>query len=305
MQMMKTRMTLLLVLIALLTLVTATHAQNRRQNRSVNVNTSDRSPVTNCGDIDVTYDRRPAITEENETSLPASQVGTLKASLNNSGVYITGWDRNEYSIKSCKAVPADDPSASTTLREISTIANPNGEITVSGPNDREWTLNLILMVPRLSKMSIETRNGPMSLRDLAGVIHVLATNGPIALNNVGGVVDATTTNGPISVKGASGDHRVTATNGPVHVELSGSRWDGPGIEVSTKNGPLALSVPDGYSSAIAVQTSSRSPVECKATVCAGAIRTLSSPGIIRIGNGEAVVRLSTGNGPLSIQSAKN
>jgi DUF4097 and DUF4098 domain-containing protein YvlB len=279
------------------------HAQNRRPNRSARLNVDRDRPVTNCGDIRVTYDRRPAITEEADLSLPAAQVSTLRTRIGNGGIYVNGWDRNEYSVKTCKAVP-DDSNATSTLRDINTTTNGNGELTVSGPTDRDWTADLIIMVPRLSRMDVETRNGPLQLREFAGQIHAAATNGPIGLNNVGGVVEATTTNGPITVRGASGDQHVTAVNGPIHVELSGSRWDGPGLEVSTKNGPLSVSVPDGYASGISLQTSQRSPVNCNASVCAGTTRTPNSPNMIRIGSGDPIVKLSTSNGPVSIQAAK-
>ena len=154
-------------------------------------------------------------------------------------------------------------------------------------------------------MDLQTSNGPMSLRDLAGDIRLSALNGPISLKNIGGSVQATTTNGPISVKGASGEQRLTANNGPIHVGLSGTRWDGPGLEVTTRNGPLILSIPDVYNSGIRIQASNRSPVSCKAPACAQATRTLSSPSIISIGSGEPLVRLSTMNGPLSIQAARD
>jgi hypothetical protein len=286
---------------ALILLVAASavmHGQNSRTNRSANVNVNGDGPVTDCRDIRITYDRKPAITEESELSLTASQVATLRTQTGNGGVYINGWDRNEYSVKTCKAVP-DDSNATSTLREISTV-NSGGQLTVNGPNDREWTANLIIMAPRLSRLDIESRNGPVQVRELAGVIHLSATNGPIGLNNVGGSVEATTTNGPISLRGGSGDQRVSAVNGPVSIELSGNRWDGPGLEVSTRNGPLSLGVPDGYSSGIAVQTSDRSPVNCKASVCANATRTPNAPSTIRIGSGDPIVRVSTSNGPLSI-----
>ena len=236
-------------------------------------------------------------------TLPLSQVSALRVQLSNDGIYLNGWDRNEYSIKTCKAVPEDDPDSRGTLREITT-SNAGGRITVNGPDGRDWVANLIIMAPRLSTMDLQTRNGPLQLRDLAGNIQLNASNGPISLDNVGGIVQAATTNGPISVKGASGDHRLTATNGPIHVALSGSRWDGPGLEASTQNGPLTISVPDGYGSGIRIQASGGPPVSCNAPACAGATRSSSSPEIIRVGGGEPVVRLSTVNGPLSIQAAR-
>src|SRR6266581_3050677 len=78
-------------------------------------------------------------------------------------------------------------------------------------------------------------------------------------------------------------------------EAQERRWDGPGLEASTRNGLLTLTIPDGYGSGTGIQTSDRSPVNGKAPVCAGATR---SPGIIRIGNGDPIERLSTVNVPL-------
>jgi DUF4097 and DUF4098 domain-containing protein YvlB len=277
-------------------------AQGRRNGPSTNIS-GDRT-VTSCRDIEITYDRRPAITDEASMTVPASQVSTLKSQMTNGGLYLTGWDRNEFSITTCKAVPSDDANPQATLRDITTNY-ANGQLSVSGPSGRDWTANVIIMVPRLSTLDLQTRNGPLQLRDLAGNIRLSASNGPISLNNVGGIVQATTSNGPISLNGASGDQRLTATNGPIHVGLSGSRWDGPGLEVTTQNGPLSLSVPDSYSSGIAIQTSDHSPVRCSAPACATATRSLGSPSVIRLGNGDTNVRLSTVNGPLSIQGSKD
>jgi hypothetical protein len=237
-------------------------------------------------------------------TLPSSQVSTLQAQTADSGIYLSGWDRNEYSVKTCKAVPDDDPNPPATFREITTN-NANGRLSISGPGGREWIANLIIMVPRIANLDLRAQNGPLQVRDLAGNIQLNATNGPISLNNVGGFVQATTTNGPISVDGATGDQRLTASNGPIHVGLSGSRWDGPGLQASTQNGPLSVSIPNAYSSAIRIEASDHSPVRCQAPACASATKLSGSPGVIRIGSGDPIVRLSTVNGPLSIQAAKD
>jgi hypothetical protein len=301
---MKTRIAALLTMAALIALSSTIDAQSRRTNRSASTSMNKNGPVTDCGDIQVTYERRPAVTDETQMSLSPSQVSTLRAQLSKGGIYINGWDRNEYSVKTCKAAP-DDADATSTLRDITTSTGGDGQLAVNGPADRDWMANLIIMTPRLSTMDIQTVNGPLQLRDLAGNIRLSATNGPVSLNNVGGVVSTTTTNGPISLAGASGDQRVTANNGPISIQLSGNRWDGPGLEVSTRNGPLSLSVPDAYGSGISIQSSDRSPLNCAASVCAGATRTAGSPSVIRIGSGEPVIRLSTSSGPLSIRGPKN
>jgi DUF4097 and DUF4098 domain-containing protein YvlB len=274
-------------------------AQNRhRSNMSTNTN----GQVSSCGDLRVTFDSRPAVTQESQMSLSPAQIQVLKAQTTNSGIYVIGWDRSEYSVTTCKAVPNDDPNPSATLAEISTSVT-GGQITVNGPSDsnRQWSAALIINVPRISSLNLHTTNGPLELRDLAGTIQVGATNGPIDLSNVGGSVQATTANGPISVTGSSGDHRLSATNGPIHIALSGSQWNGPGLEASTHNGPLSISIPDNYSSAIRIQASEHSPMSCSSSVCSRAVRSLTSPSVISIGSGDPVVRLSTMNGPLSIQ----
>jgi DUF4097 and DUF4098 domain-containing protein YvlB len=292
-----------MAMVALSVLPIMMGAQSARNGRSVSTGVNGDRPVTSCNDILVTYNRQPALTEETELTLPASQVSTLRAQMTSSGIYINGWDRNDYSVRTCKAVPSDAPNASGTLRDITT-SNANGQLSVNGPTGVEWMVNLIIMVPRISTLALQTGNGPLDLRDLAGNIQLNATNGPISLNNVGGIVQATTVNGPISESRSSGDHRLTANNGPIHVGLSGTRWDGPGLEVSTLNGPLSVSIPSAYDSAISIQTANHSPFNCNLPACSGAVRSRISSGTIQLGNGNPVVRLSTMNGPLSIQAGK-
>jgi hypothetical protein len=277
------------------------NGQERRRGRSVSTN-SGNGPITNCNDIRVTYDRRPAIAEEGQLAIPAAQVSNLRAQTSNSGIYVNGWDRSEYQVMTCKAVPPDDPNPTASLRGITTTF-ANGQLSVDGPSDREWMATLILMVPRLTSLDLQTANGPLRLQDFAGSLQIRASNGPVSLINVGGSVQVTTANGPVSLRGVSGDHRVTAANGPVDVQLTGSRWEGPGLEVSSRNGPMSVSIPTAYASGIRIQTSQHSPVSCRASVCAGVTRTLGSPSLIQIGSGEPLVRLSGINGPVAIRGA--
>jgi DUF4097 and DUF4098 domain-containing protein YvlB len=295
---MKTK-TALTVFVLLISFALVIQAQTRRRS---NMSTNSSGQVSSCGDLRVTFDRRPAVTQESQLSVSPGQGQALKAQTTNSGIYVIGWDRAEYSVTTCKAVPDDDPNPSASLGEITTRVS-GSQITVEGPSDsnRQWSAALIINVPRISSLDLHTTNGPLELRDLAGNIQVGATNGPIDLNNVGGSVQATTANGPISVVGSSGDQRLSANNGPIHIALSGGSWNGPGLEASTHNGPLSISIPENYSSAIRIQASEHSPMSCNSSVCGRAVRSLGSPSVISIGSGDPVVRLSTMNGPLSIQ----
>jgi len=237
---MSTRISFLLTLAVVLALPLATDAQDRRRSNSSTSVDGDRA-VADCRDIRVTFDRRPAITAEAQMTLTLAQGAVLRASASNNGIYVTGWDRNEVSVKTCKAVADNDPNPTATLREITT-SNSQGRISVDGPSARECWPTLLIMVPRLSALDLQTANGPLQLKDLAGVIQLRAANGPIGLDNVGGSVQATTANGPINVKNSNGDHRLSALNGPIHIALSGSRWEGPGLEASTQKVMVHFSV---------------------------------------------------------------
>lgn len=92
-------------------------------------------------------------------------------------------------------------------------------------------------------------------------------------------------------------------NGPISVRLAGNRWDGR-LEAHARNGPLSLSLPEGYASAVSVQSSGRSPFQCRAKACGEARKNWDEDSRrIEFGDSSApVVRLTTVNGPVSIRS---
>src|SRR5262245_4100376 len=126
---MRRKITPFLGLLLVLIVVSSTMDAQNRRSRSASTNMNGDQPVTSCGDLRITYDRRPAITEEVEMTLSAAQVPVLRTQMGNGGIFITGWDRSEYSVKTCKAVPGDDPNATSTLREITTTSSGDGQFT--------------------------------------------------------------------------------------------------------------------------------------------------------------------------------
>src|SRR5262245_52756699 len=89
----------LLILTVVLTLPFAVDAQNRSRRRSTSTSVEGDRSVTDCRDIRATFDRRPAITEESQMTMTLAQGSVLRASASNNGIYVTGWDRNEISVK--------------------------------------------------------------------------------------------------------------------------------------------------------------------------------------------------------------
>src|SRR5262249_12192334 len=62
-------------------------AKNQRPRRSFSTNNGDQV-ITNCDDIQITYDRRPAVTDETEMTLTASQISNLRIQMAKGGIYV-------------------------------------------------------------------------------------------------------------------------------------------------------------------------------------------------------------------------
>jgi hypothetical protein len=262
-----------------------------RDGRRLQVSTSvdGNQPVTDCRQIRFEFDgdRTDAITGEEQVRIPRTQISELRFRASaNAGVYVSGSSSSDYIVKTCKAVPGDDPlRASQTLGQIQT-SESGGQISVTGPQGGQWSVAVIIEAPRDGALDLETLNGPVDLLDLTGRIQVRAVNGPVG------------------IRGLSGDVKLSATNGPVMIELDGSRWNGRGLEASATNGPLTIRLPDSYTSGVRINVSGHTPIRCRAAQCNQAIRRLGSPDLIEIGGPDSPVHLSTVNGPLSIEAAR-
>jgi DUF4097 and DUF4098 domain-containing protein YvlB len=191
--------------------------------------------------------------------------------------------------------------ARSVLAQLS-FSSSNGRLTVNGPSSGTWVAYLIIQAPNGSVMEMESTNGPIGVSDFSGSVHARTRNGPITLEDISGQARAEAQNGPINISGSSGDIRASAQNGPIGVELSGSRWENGELEAHTQNGPLSLSLPPDYQSAVRVEASRHSPVECRAVQCKQAVRTWDRPSVIEFGGASPVIRMSTVNGPVTVSS---
>jgi hypothetical protein len=235
--------------------------------------------------------------------IEAGNQRSLKVSTSNAPVSVRGGSQSGYTITVCKAaaLAADLDAIRVTLE--------GGELKATGPEDGKWNVSYRILAPRGADMELETKNGPVSVRDYEGSLIARAANGPLSLNNVSGKVDVTTANGPVKLSGGSGTMKLQASNGPVTVHLSGTRWEGGGLEASTSNGPLTLKLPRGYNSGVVATAEGRGPISCRAAGCERFAEALShtrdrrdgQPRRIELGFGTPVVRLATQNGPLTIR----
>jgi len=259
-----------------------------------------------CSDLHVRFDDRDAKMETEERAVTKADAPTLRVRPHqNGGVQVQGWDKDTYSVTSCKFAADYNGRADGLLAQMK-LSVKDGEVSTSGPSDDEdWTVYLLIRAPKASVIDMETANGPLSLYSVDGKLTARATNGPITLRDFSGDAEVRAQNGPITISGSSGNVRIHTENGPISINLKGTTWNGAGLEADAQNGPLTLSVPSDYKSSFSVESRNYSPMTCHASICDNARKTWDDNNRrIEYGATPALIKLSTVNGPVSIQSSR-
>jgi hypothetical protein len=107
-----------------------------------------------------------------------------------------------------------------------------GRLRTDGPmalDNEHWATTFYLDVPANTQLAINTNNGGISLEEFNGAAVLRASNGSIRL------------------RAAAGDIKGHTQNGGLRIELAGSRWEGQGLDVETRNGSVRLTLPANYS----------------------------------------------------------
>jgi hypothetical protein len=279
------RRNLMIGALLLLTLPGALSAQRRGRARD----DSDRGDwMENCrrgwnGDRD-----RVRFCEERTMGwrMAAGQSLTVDASPNG-GVSVTGWDRDSVDILVKVQTQAGDDAEARELAGQLRVVNENGRLRVDGPSSRRyasWSVSFEIRAPRHVDLDLSTQNGPLDIADVTGRIRLDAQNGPLSLDGVGGDVQA------------------RAQNGPLRVALSGTRWEGQGLDAETQNGPLELLVPDGYNAQLETGTINGPidigfPITVQGRIGVGSRRRIQTT----LGSGGTSIRAVTTNGPAVIR----
>jgi hypothetical protein len=221
----------------------------------------------------------------------------------NGGVKIERGTGRAYDITACIAAGARSLADAQAAADNVRLVIEGNRVRVTGVDSgraRNWSVHLIVLAPDGASIDAETTNGPIGVTGVSGTFALRASNGPIGLNDVSGSVNARASNGPISVEGGRGQFDVETANGPIQVRLSGRRFDGH-LEARASNGPLTLTVPADYQSGVEVSSSYHSPWSCRAQACRDGNRDWDErTRSIRLGVDPVVVKLSTVNGPVTI-----
>jgi hypothetical protein len=291
--------------------------QQRSDGMNVEISTDSDQNVRSCTDVRIRFGHRDAARAE-QSLTSAGPRGALVLKLDrNWGAWFYGGDRRDWSVVACKA--AEQPE---TLAQVS-VSFDRGDLAASGPAGERWLIFYIIQAPRDAEIDAETSNGPLSFDGVvgrlkarghngpiafhacSGSIDARVENGPISLDGVSGEVTARADNGPISISGGSGNIQANASNGPISVRLSGDTWRDGRLEARSENGPLSLKIPENYRSHAVVESAGRSPFQCRAAACGSARKSWDDDDRrVEFGEGNTVVKLSTVNGPVSIDSTR-
>jgi Putative adhesin len=301
--MMKASVLALTIALAVLTLAHNAEAGQEGKHNGFSITIGPERTIDDCSQVRLKVRDAAVVRAEQAKTIPRNSISSLQVQApHHGGIYIQGWDRNEYSIKACLGAAGDSPAEAKAIIDQLSLSIQDGKVTVQGPSGETWVGYLLVQAPNGASLELGATNGPISLNAISASVRAQTTNGPISFNDVSGQVHAHAQNGPINVSGNKGEFHVETQNGPIGVELTGNQWESGELEASAQNGPLSLMLPPNYRSSVRVEASRYSPVECRAVQCKQAMRTWDKPNIIEFGDAPPVIRMSTVNGPLRITS---
>ena len=181
----------------------------------------DKDRSMTCRENNYYNDRLVSNCEIREQTLALSGGAIAIDGRQNGGISVKGWDQNQILVRARVQAGAPTMAEAEALGKQVRIETSGSKIHATGPEskrDYHWDVSYEVFVPRRADLSLETHNGGIAIADVNGKIDFSALNGGVVLKRVGGAVKGSTTNGGLVV------------------ELSGDRWDGDSLDVSTTNG---------------------------------------------------------------------
>ena len=176
--------------------------------------------------------------ELRSTTFPLAS-GHLNVNSQNGSIDIIGEDRQDISLEARVTARADSPAEAASLLHQITI-NTGGTVEAHGPNNlgphHGWSVSYRLHVPHHLAANLRSLNGSLTLTAVNGAIHGETTNGGVNIDNL------------------AGDVHLTTTNGAIKATLNGNTWQGTGLEATTTNGGVTVSVPSNYSAHLVAST---------------------------------------------------
>jgi hypothetical protein len=233
------------------------------------------------------WHERPHACSIRETGMrPTSGALTVEPG-ENGAIAVYGWDRDSIAVVAKIQADARSEADARQLLNAVRIEAAGTTIRASGPEiawRQHWSVSFDVYVPRHTDLALTAENGPLSVSDVTGKMNLRAQNGPVSLSGVGGDITARVQNGPLTVR------------------LSGTRWDGAGLDAEARNGPVALAIPERYNAQLETGTVN-GPMEVAFPLTVTLHGHVTDRIRTTLGAGGAPIRVVTTNGPVTIRRA--
>jgi DUF4097 and DUF4098 domain-containing protein YvlB len=202
----------------------------------------------------------------------------------NGGIAVRGWDSGDVHVRArISAYAPTDAEARAIVGQV-TLVTTDGRIRADGPEtrrDASWSVSFEVMAPRNISLTLNARNGGLSIGDFTGT------------------ADMRTVNGGVSVVDAAGDIRGRTQNGGITADLNGQTWNGRGLDLETQNGGVTLIVPANYSAELETGTVNGGiRMDIPVTVQGNLSRQIRA----RLGAGGPPIRAVTTNGGVNVRT---
>lgn len=220
-------------------------------------------------------------TIQGDTTVAVTKGARLDVSLHNGSVTVRAWNRDAVQVTS-----DDDRTPRVNLSAGSVSVGPSGrygtgsaDLVINAPAWMSLSINGVGLDITVDGMkggaNLETVQGDVELRNAEGTLTLESVEGSVTIENATGRVDASSVNDDVLLTNIAGEIRAESTNGDVRLEKIRSAsveastingditFDGPVREggryaLSTHDGDLWMTVPEGSSATVSVSTFSGS-----------------------------------------------
>jgi hypothetical protein len=170
-----------------------------------------------------------------EMTMPATGSLTVDAG-RNGGIHIIGSERSDIVVRACvQSWGTTDEAAKAAAANIR-VSTSGGTIKADGADEKNVSVSFQVLVPRATNLNLSARNGGISI------------------SGTDGTTQFETVNGGVNLADLAGDVKGRTTNGGVHVDLAGTTWRGSGLDVTTVNGGVHISMPANYAAHLQAST---------------------------------------------------
>ena len=219
-----------------------------------------------------------------EASLPSASDLDIDTG-GNGGIAVRGVSGSTARIRFRVVAWADSEADARSLARVVEISTEGGRIRARGPRTQgreRWSVDVEVETPRDLPLTLATRNGGISIEDVAGRTRFETANGGVTLIDV------------------AGDLRGSTVNGGMTVQLDGRQWQGEGLDVATTNGGVRMTLPEGYNAELSAETRNGGlSIDFPVTV-QGRLTGINRRIVTTLGAGGPRLQVRTVNGGVSI-----